>query len=522
MLERQLRPDHPEFLNAGTAALAHAPAALLHRDMRPFLPLPLHAATDLASALASQGAHAGAAELLSRVHESRLRSQGPAHPETLATAHNLAVALLRQVRMQRDRLQGNGRRSRSYVLRGVLPSQAASVGPSGAAALLRQAEAALEEAIRSFTSTLGSGHLQASVTVASVHRCLGAPSHVDSPARAPVQTLAAMRTAAAVFLQQGRLREAEGMLRQLLAQAHAARIDASHAVVLQVRVVSDDGRGWTALTGTAIGSSCSCTAGRALRALPFSIPIALRSQTSLALADVLARVASAEAPMAPPLRLEETQALLEAALRTLKSQVRAGPASPHTRCALTPLSKQSRVDVAAVGSATASLDAVRQMLDHRRREAAAAHAAVAAVAPPRLLPHPLHHGPPWQQVMLVPIAAPPLPPARAMVQPWQPAARTANPPVQTTVGGVPPRSVALHGAPSIVPPAHPGPASHMAPPGVQSIRAAVDAREPADAMHPSLRCIVDMGFDPGRAHAALCSTHGDVERALVLLLAAPS
>ena len=190
---------------------------------------------------------------------------------------------------------------------------------------------------------------------------------------------------------------------------------------------------------------------------------------------------------------------------------------------------QSRVDGAAVGRTTASLDAVRQTLDRRRREAAAHGYGVTAFAPPQLLPHalPVHHGP-WQQVVLVPHPAPPLPPARASVQPWQAAARMANPSVQPVVGGVPPQvGVTLHGTPGgtgtgAAPPAHPGPGSSTAPPGAQSTRAAAEARDFADDMHPSLRRVVDMGFDPGRAHTALCSTHGDVERALALLLAAPS
>jgi len=46
--------------------------------------------------MGSQGLHAGAAELLWRVYAARLKSQGPQHPETLATAHNLAVALFDQ------------------------------------------------------------------------------------------------------------------------------------------------------------------------------------------------------------------------------------------------------------------------------------------------------------------------------------------------------------------------------------------------------------------------------------------
>ena len=44
-------------------------------------------------------------------------------------------------------------------------SQVESDRPSEAAALLRRAEAAAEEAVRGFTSTLGSGHLQASVVL---------------------------------------------------------------------------------------------------------------------------------------------------------------------------------------------------------------------------------------------------------------------------------------------------------------------------------------------------------------------
>ena len=148
-----------------------------------------------------------------------------------------------------------------------------------------------------------------------------------------------MRTAAAVFLQQGRLGEAEAVLRQLLVQARAARVDASHAVVLQVRAASGDGRGGLAPAGAALALVGRAAAYRARFPHPCS-------QASLALADVLARVASSEAPAAPPVRLEEAQALLGAALRTLKSQVCASSSaarcvSPNAQCALLPLSHRA-------------------------------------------------------------------------------------------------------------------------------------------------------------------------------------
>lgn len=139
--------------------------------------------------MGSQGLHAGAAELLWRVYAARLKSQGPQHPETLATARNLAVALFDQAQTPPK------------------PLTTAPIGTS-ARSLLRQAEGLLRDTLPACIATLGVTHLQ---------------------------TLSTMRLAAVVAAQLGRPAEAEPLLRRVRLTAPPG-LPASRALVLQVCV----------------------------------------------------------------------------------------------------------------------------------------------------------------------------------------------------------------------------------------------------------------------------------------------